>query len=157
MNNYIAGNSCGLALIISASRWLAGSRKRSACSTFAVSRSHRLVPPKSLERQADGLCMRPPSSRERRSTAQSNGTAPNQLNVACYANCQEVTLTLNGKVIGTKRRSEALTGIELAGSLRAGTLKRWPHRRTGGCHYVLQTPARPAGLTAAGQDSLRAQ
>ena len=67
------------------------------------------------------------------------------VNVACYANCQEVTLTLNGKVIGTKRRSEAVDGVlNWLVPFEPGTLKAVG--RTDGqevCHYVLQTAGAP--------------
>jgi beta-galactosidase len=67
------------------------------------------------------------------------------VNVACYANCQEVTLTLNGKVIGTKRRSEAVDGVlNWLVPFEPGTLKavgRADGREV--CEYVLQTAGAP--------------
>jgi len=70
------------------------------------------------------------------------------VNVACYANCPEVTLTLNGKIIGTKKSSEAIDGVlNWQVPFEPGTLKAVG--RSNGqdvCEYVLQTAGAPAGL-----------
>jgi beta-galactosidase len=70
------------------------------------------------------------------------------VNVACYANCPEVTLTLNGKIIGTKKSSEAVDGVlNWQVPFEPGTLKAVG--RTKGqdaCDYVLQTAGAPSRI-----------
>jgi len=67
----------------------------------------------------------------------SNSTAT----VLCFANCPEVTLTLNDKIIGTKKSSEAMRGV-LSWQIpfEPGTLKA-VGRANGGevCNYILKT------------------
>jgi beta-galactosidase len=68
------------------------------------------------------------------------------VNVACYANCPEVTLTLNGKIIGTKKSSEAVDGVlNWQVPFEPGTLKAVG--RVNGqdvCEFVLQTAGAPS-------------
>ena len=67
------------------------------------------------------------------------------VNVACYANCPDVTLTLNGKIIGTKKSSEAVDGVlNWQVPFEPGTLKA-VGRANGQdvCDYVLQTAGAP--------------
>jgi len=40
-----------------------------------------------------------------------NWPSNSTVNVMCYANCPEVTLTLNDQIIGTKKQSEAVNGV----------------------------------------------
>ncbi len=70
-----------------------------------------------------------------------NWPANSTVTVRCFANCPEVTLTLNGKVIGTKNLSEAINGV-LSWQIpfEPGTLKAVG--RTNGqdvCDYTLKT------------------
>ena len=61
--------------------------------------------------------------------------------VVCFANCPEVTLSLNDRVIGTKNRSEAVNGVlRWQIPFEPGTLKA-VGRRDGHeeCKYVLKT------------------
>ncbi len=63
------------------------------------------------------------------------------VNVACYANCPEVTLALNGKLIGTRKSSEAVDGVlNWQVPFEPGTLKA-VGRANGRdvCEFVLQT------------------
>ena len=77
-----------------------------------------------------------------------NWPAHSTINVACYANCPEVTLTLNGKVIGTQSRSSATNGVlhwqipYTPGTLRA------VGRENGKdvCAFALQTAGPPDHL-----------
>jgi beta-galactosidase len=67
------------------------------------------------------------------------------VNVACYANCPEVKLTLNGKIIGTRKSSEAVDGVlTWQVPFEPGTLKA-VGRANGQdvCDYVLQTAGAP--------------
>jgi beta-galactosidase len=67
------------------------------------------------------------------------------VNVSCYANCPEVTLTLNDKIIGTKKSSEAVNGVlNWQVPFEPGTLKA-VGRANGQevCDYVLQTAGAP--------------
>jgi len=63
------------------------------------------------------------------------------LNVLCPANCAEVTLSLNDKIIGTKKLSEAPHGIlNWAVPYEPGTLKAVGHTANGDtCEFVLKT------------------
>ena len=74
----------------------------------------------------------------------SNSTAT----VLCFANCPEVTLTLNGKVIGTKKLSEAINGIlSWQVPYEPGTLKAIG--RANGkdvCDYALKTAGSPSRI-----------
>ena len=74
-----------------------------------------LVPAKPLERQADGLSLRRRiggGGRRGFGGVESwNWPANSTVTVQCFANCPEVELTLNGKVIGTKKLSEAVNGV----------------------------------------------
>jgi len=68
---------------------------------------------------------------------QSNST----VTVLCYANCPEVTLTLNDKIIGTKKLSEAVNGaLRWQLPFEPGTLKA-VGRANGqdACDYTLKT------------------
>ena len=70
------------------------------------------------------------------------------VNVACYANCPEVTLSLNGKVIGSKKSSEAVNGVlNWPVPFEPGTLKA-VGRANGQdvCEFVLQTAGAPDHL-----------
>ncbi|MGA2247206.1 MAG: glycoside hydrolase family 2 TIM barrel-domain containing protein [Verrucomicrobiota bacterium] len=68
---------------------------------------------------------------------QSNST----VTVYCFANCPEVTLLLNGQVVGTKLLSEAVNGVLLwRVPFEPGMLEAVGH--AGGpevCHYVMKT------------------
>jgi len=70
-----------------------------------------------------------------------NWPANSIVTVRCFANCPEVTLTLNGKVIGTKNLSEAVNGV-LSWQIpfEPGTLKA-VGRANGQdvCDYTLKT------------------
>ena len=74
-----------------------------------------------------------------------NWPANATVNVAAYANCPEVTLILNGKIIGTRKRSEAVDGVlNWQVPFEPGTLKAVG--RVNGrdvCDYVLQTAGAP--------------
>ena len=70
------------------------------------------------------------------------------VNVSCFANCPEVTLTLNGQVISTQRASQAINGVltwqipYAPGTLRAvGLTNGQP-----ACEYMLRTAGAPARL-----------
>ena len=67
----------------------------------------------------------------------SNSTAT----VLCFANCPEVTLSLNDKVIGTKKLSEAVRGLlSWQVPYEPGTLKAGGHTTNGDtCEFVLKT------------------
>ena len=70
------------------------------------------------------------------------------VNVACYANCPEVTLSLNGKVIGSKKSSDAVNGVlNWPVPFEPGTLKA-VGRANGQdvCEFVLQTAGAPDHL-----------
>jgi len=74
----------------------------------------------------------------------SNSTAT----VRCFANCPEVTLTLNGKIIGTKKLSEAVNDVlSWKVPFEPGTLKA-VGRANGQdvCEYVLKTAGAPARI-----------
>jgi len=74
----------------------------------------------------------------------SNSTAT----VLCFANCPEVTLTLNDKVIGTKKLSEAVNGIlSWQVPFEPGTLKA-VGRADGQvvCDYALKTAGSPSRI-----------
>jgi beta-galactosidase len=70
-----------------------------------------------------------------------NWPSNSTVTVNCYANCPEVELSLNGKVIGTKKSSEAVNGVlRWQVPFEPGKLKAVG--RTNGqdvCNYVLQT------------------
>jgi hypothetical protein len=71
------------------------------------------------------------------------------VNVLCFANCPEVTLTLNSKVVGTKSLSEARRGVlrwELP--FEPGTLQAIGHDENGRplSTYSLQTAGAPAQI-----------
>jgi hypothetical protein len=83
--------------------------------------------------------------------------------VFCYANCPEVTLTLNDRVIGTKRISEATNGVlRWQVPYEPGVLKAVGHGNGNeNCEFALKTagPARrielipdATGLQADGKD-----
>ena len=68
--------------------------------------------------------------------------------VLCFANCPEVTLTLNGKIIGTKKLSEAINGIlSWQVPFEPGTLKA-VGRANGQvvCAYALKTAGSPSRI-----------
>jgi len=70
-----------------------------------------------------------------------NWPANSIVTVRCFANCPEVTLTLNGKVIGTKNLSEAVNGVlNWQIPFEPGTLKA-VGRANGQdvCDYTLKT------------------
>ena len=74
----------------------------------------------------------------------SNSTAT----VICYANCPEVELSLNGKIIGTKKLSEAVNGIlSWQVPFEPGALKA-VGRANGQdiCDYALQTAGPPSRI-----------
>jgi beta-galactosidase len=77
-----------------------------------------------------------------------NLPADSTVKVLCFANCPEVTLTLNGRVIGTQKRSAAVNGIlSWRIPFAPGTLKavgRAQGRDV--CEYVLKTAGSPARL-----------
>jgi hypothetical protein len=69
--------------------------------------------------------------------------------ILCFANSPEVTLSLNGKVVGTKKLSEAVNGIlrwEIP--YESGTLEAKGSDESGRelCHYALQTAGPPARI-----------
>jgi hypothetical protein len=140
----------GRALIISARRMRGRTAPAGrACSTFAVSKNrHRLVPAKPLERPADGLSLRPPATplnRRFNGVESWNWPSNSTVTVRCFANCPEVTLTLNDKIIGTKKRSEAVNGVlNWQVPFEPGTLKA-VGRANGQdvCDYVLKTAGAP--------------
>jgi beta-galactosidase len=75
---------------------------------------------------------------------QSNTT----VNVQCYANCPEVELSLNGKVIGVKKLSEAVNGVlRWQVPFEPGTLKA-VGRANGQdvCGYVMKTAGSPSRI-----------
>jgi beta-galactosidase len=77
-----------------------------------------------------------------------NWPSNSTVNVACYANCPEVTLTLNGKIIGTKKSTEAVDGVlNWQVPFAPGTLKA-VGRANGQdvCDYVLQTAGAPSRI-----------
>jgi beta-galactosidase len=92
------------------------------------------------------LCV-PGSPLNRRFNAAEHWNWPSNtiVNVAGYANCPEVTLTLNGKAIGTRKRSEAVDGVlNWQVPFEPGTLRAVG--RVNGrdvCDYVLQTAGAP--------------
>ena len=63
------------------------------------------------------------------------------MTVICFANCPEVTLTLNDKIIGTKKLSEAVNGVlRWQIPFAPGTLKAVGHSNGHAvCDYVLKT------------------
>ena len=68
--------------------------------------------------------------------------------VSCYTNCQEVTLTLNDRAIGTKHASDAVDGVltwdvpYTPGTLKAvGTIDGKPV-----AEFTLKTAGPPAGI-----------
>ena len=66
----------------------------------------------------------------------------------CFANCPEVTLTLNDKIIGTKKNSEAVNGIlSWQVPFEPGTLKA-VGRANGQdvCDYALKTAGSPSRI-----------
>jgi beta-galactosidase len=70
-----------------------------------------------------------------------NWPANSTVTVRCFANCPEVTLTLNGKIIGTKTLSEAVNGVlSWQVPFEPGTLKA-AGRANGQdvCDYTLKT------------------
>ena len=71
------------------------------------------------------------------------------MTVQCFANCPEVTLTLNDKVIGTKKLSEAERGIlRWEVPYEPGTLKavgRAEGREV--CDYILKTAGAASQVT----------
>jgi len=70
-----------------------------------------------------------------------NWRSNSTVTVLCFANCPEVTLTLNDQVIGTKKLSEAVRGVlSWQVPYEPGTLKAFGHAADGTtCEYVLQT------------------
>jgi beta-galactosidase len=78
-----------------------------------------------------------------------NWPSNSTVNVFCYANCPEVTLTLNGKIIGTKMYSEAVNGIlNWRMPFEPGTIKAIGSASgQEACEFVLQT-AGPANRIA---------
>ena len=70
-----------------------------------------------------------------------NWPANSIVTVRCFANCPEVALSLNGKIIGTKKLSEAVNGVMIwQVPFEPGTLKAVG--RSNGldvCNYILKT------------------
>jgi beta-galactosidase len=69
--------------------------------------------------------------------------------ITCYANCPEVELSLNGKIIGVKKISEAINGVlrwEIP--FEPGILKAVGRDENGRelCNYILQTAGTPARI-----------
>jgi beta-galactosidase len=69
--------------------------------------------------------------------------------VQCFANCPQVELSLNGKIIGTEKMSEAVNGVlrwEIP--FEPGTLKAIGRDENGRelCRYLLQTAGTPARI-----------
>jgi beta-galactosidase len=78
-----------------------------------------------------------------------NWPSNSSVTVHCFANCPEVTLTLNGKVIGTKKLSEAERGVlNWQVPYETGTLKAIGRDENGRelCNYALQTAGEPARI-----------
>jgi beta-galactosidase len=74
-----------------------------------------------------------------------NWPSNSTVTVLCCANCPEVTLALNGKIIGTKKRSEAIQGVlNWRIPFEPGTLKA-VGRANGQdvCQFVLKTAGSP--------------
>ena len=77
-----------------------------------------------------------------------NWPSNSTVTVRCFANCPEVTLTLNGKVIGTKKSSEAENGtLSWQVLFESGTLKA-VGRANGRdvCDYALKTAGQPSRI-----------
>jgi beta-galactosidase len=92
------------------------------------------------------LCV-PGAPADRRFNAGEHWNWPSNaaVNVVCYANCPEVTLTLNGKIIGTRKSSEAVDGVlNWQVPFEPGTLRAIGCANGRGvCDYVLQTAGAP--------------
>ncbi len=92
-------------------------------------------------------------SRRRRPVESWNWQENQTVNVLCYTNCSDVSLTLNGTLIGSKPSSEARRGVLTwqvpyqAGTLKAVGLKDGQAV----CEYILKT-AGPARRIVASQD-----
>ena len=95
------------------------------------------------------LCVSGAPGTRRANTAEHwNWPSNSTVNVICYANCPEVSLTLNGKLIGTKKSSEAVNGVlNWQIPFEPGTLKAIG--RVNGqdvCDYFLQTAGTPSRI-----------
>ena len=77
-----------------------------------------------------------------------NWPTNSMMNVFCYANCPEVTLTLNVQVISTKHASQAINGVLTWQIPYAPGVLRAVGRTNGQevCAYVLRTAGAPARL-----------
>jgi beta-galactosidase len=78
-----------------------------------------------------------------------NWPSNSTVTILCFANSPEVTLSLNGKVVGTKKLSEAVNGIlrwEIP--YESGTLEASGNDESSRelCHYALQTAGPPARI-----------
>lgn len=70
-----------------------------------------------------------------------NWPSNSTVNVLCFANCPEVTLSLNDQVIGTKKQADATRGmLSWQVPYKPGTLKAVGHGTNGdACEFVLKT------------------
>jgi beta-galactosidase len=77
-----------------------------------------------------------------------NWPANSNVDVLCFTNCPEVTLTLNGKVIGTKKSSEAVNGIlKWQVPFESGTLKAVGQANGQDvCDFALHTAGAPSRI-----------
>jgi beta-galactosidase len=69
--------------------------------------------------------------------------------ILCFANCPEVELSLNGKILGVKKNSEAVNGVlRWQIPFEPGNLKATGRDGNGRelCNYVLPTAAAPARI-----------
>jgi beta-galactosidase len=77
-----------------------------------------------------------------------NWPSNSTVNVLCYANCPEVTLELNDKIIGTQKKSQAVNGVlNWQIPFEPGTLKA-VGRADGNdvCEFVLKTAGAPSRI-----------
>jgi len=77
-----------------------------------------------------------------------NWPSNSTVTVRCFANCPEITLSLNGKIIGTKKLSEAVNGVlSWQVPFEPGTLKAVGHSNgLDVCDYVLKTAGSPSRI-----------
>ena len=77
-----------------------------------------------------------------------NWPANSTTKVLCFTNCPAVTLTLNGKIIGTKNSSEAINGIlSWQVPFESGTLKAVGQANGQNvCDFALQTAGAPSRI-----------
>ena len=96
------------------------------------------------------LCVSTGEGRRRNFAGEESWNCPSNSiqTVLCFANCPEVALSLNGKIIGTKKSSEAVNGIlSWRVPFEPGTLKA-VGRANGRdvCDYTLKTAGAPSRI-----------